>query len=936
MRKTIIAILSLVATAALAQTNVVVSNDKDVRTGRLANGLTYYIRHNEWPEHRADFYIAQRVGSIQENDDQRGLAHFLEHMCFNGSKHFKGNDIIRYCESLGVQFGGDLNAYTGVDRTVYNISNVPTTRQSALDSCLLILYDWADGLALTPDEIDKERGVINEEWRFRSSAVLRMEERCLPRLFPGSKYGERMPIGLMSIVNSFKPQTLQDYYEKWYRPDNQAIIVVGDVDVDRTEKEIHQLFGNIATPENAAQVVDEPVPDTPQPIVVVDKDKEMSYDVVKLMFKHNVFTDSLKNTVRYMAEQYAVNACVSMLSDRLDETAKTSSSPFLSAGAYYGGYDDFVEAKTKDAFGVRAVPKDSMCELSLAALVREARRAAEYGFTATEYARYKTNLVSQLDKVYSNRDKRYNSQFCYAYVENFLSNEPYPSIDDEYQIMKQLATATPLETVNATMAGLMLSSDSNMVIVNYNTEKAERYYPTESSLLKAVNDTRHETLTAYVDKVKDEPLISAMPKAGRIVKETRNERLGYTELTLSNGATVVLKPTDYKKDQVLLSAEGFGGGALYGADDFANIKLFDNVVEASGLGSFSHTELEKALTGKVAAASLALGNNRQYVNASSTPRDVETMMQLVYLYFTDIKKDQESYDNLMQQAEVTLRNRSLSPESAINDTVAMVTNCHNPRFAPITYDDLQKVNYDRILQIAKERTANAAAYTFNIIGNFSTDSIRPLIERYIASLPSQKAIERGPRVDTDAKGYVVSNFHRKMETPKAFAIIIWKSDSIPYTLENKVRAAMAGQVLTMIYLSKIREDAGAAYHVQASGTMTKQDDKTDCGVFALCPLKPEKVDFVVETLRSEIDSLATTCDETLLAKVKEYMLKSHADGVKTNGYWDSVIDDWRNNGVDNYTDYETTVNAQTPAEISSFVKLLLKAGNCVEVVMLPE
>ena len=927
-------VLMVIGTAAMmAQMEMpAIPVDEAVRIGKLDNGLTYYIRHNNWPENRAEFYIAQKVGSLQENDDQRGLAHFLEHMAFNGSKHFKGNDLLRWCESVGVKFGRDLNAYTSIDQTVYNISNVPTTRESIVDSCLLILYDWADGLLLEQEEIEKERGVIHEEWRLRTSASQRMFERDLPQLYPDCKYGHRMPIGLMEIIDNFERPFLQAYYEKWYRPDNQGLIIVGDVDVDKVEAKIKELFSGIVLPENRALVEDVPVPDNNEPIYVIDKDKEMPYNYIMLMFKHDVFPDSLKGTMAYTMAEYMKNAAISMLNDRLKEAAEKADCPFVQANAGDGQY---IFAKTKDAFEMDLLPKDGQAEAALSTALIEARRAAEFGFTATEFNRYKANYISQLEKQYSNKDKRYNSQFVNRYVQHFLANEPIPSIDYTYTTMKQIVPMIPVDYINMIMKKLVPANDTNMVVVNFNTEKEGAVYPTADSFKKAVAEARSAQIEAYVDNVKDEPLMATMPKAGKITKEVKNEKFGYTELTLSNGATVVLKQTDLKKDQVLLSGEGFGGSALYGAADFANIKMFDNVIEASGLGNFSHTELEKAMAGKIASLSLSLGSYRQNVHGSSTPKDVEAMLQLLYLTFTNINKDQKSFDNLMQTTELELKNRSLTPETAFTDSLQATLSCHNPRFMSLVADDLKNVSYDRILQMAKERTANAAAYTFTIVGNYDEATIRPLIEQYIGSLPAEKKVVKSKDVSTDFKGIVVNNFKKKAETPKAIALMAWNSKQIPYTLESEVKADMAQQVLTMIYLKKIREDASAAYTVQAMGGAERNDFGSEVTILAYCPMKPEKGDVAVKILREEMDALANNCDADMLTKVKEYMLKNIDDQAKTNGYWSGVISTWRKWGVDTYTDYKKVVEAQTPQSISAFVKELLKAGNRAEVVMMP-
>ncbi len=935
LKNIIVSLLMLLAvTLSVAQVTMpTIPVDKDVRIGKLSNGLTYYIRYNNWPENRAEFYIAQRVGSLQEEEEQRGLAHFLEHMCFNGTKHFKGNDLVRYCESIGVKFGVDLNAYTSIDQTVYNISNVPTDRQSALDSCMLILYDWADGLVLDPAEIDKERGVIHEEWRMRSTASQRMFERALPKLYPDSKYGLRMPIGLMSVIDNFKPQVLRDYYERWYRPDNQAIIVVGDVDVDHTEAEIKRLFGPIVMPDNPAPVMSEDVPDNYKPIVVIEKDKEQRVNQIDMFIKHETMPDSLKNTMAYLASQYIKNVAINMLNARLTEIALKPETPYAEAGADDG---DYLFASTKDAFGLYAMPKDGQTEASLAAMYREALRAATYGFTATEYGRAKADVLASLDKTYSNKDKRYNRQFCREYVEHFLSNEPIPAIDDYYATMKQIIPVIPLETVNEMMKALVPPTDTNLVVLSMNTEKEGAVYPNEEGLLKAIADVRGEKLEPYVDNVKDEPLVSKLPKKGSVKKTTENKQLGYKELTLSNGVKVILKQTDFKKDQVLLAADGVGGTSLFDEKDYVNIKVMDDALDASGLGNFSNSELQKALAGKMVSASWSFNRMRTSINASSTPNDVETMMQLVYLMFTKVSKDKESFDNRMTTYEIALKNKALSPESAFSDSLVVTVNSHNPRFAPLTAEQLKQVDYDRILEMTQQLTSNAAAYNFTIIGNYDEAVLLPLIEQYVATLPVQKKVVKSRRVDTDAKGVVVNSFRRKMETPKALSIMEWSADNIPFNLENKVKADVAGQILSMIYIEKIREEASAAYSVFADGDIKKTDDKTDCSIYVYCPMKPEKGDTALAIMRGEMETMAKTCDAERLKKVKEYMLKNYDDSSKSNSYWGSVITNYKENGIDLHTGYKQVVQTLTPEAVSDFVARLLKAGNRVEVVMMPE
>jgi zinc protease len=501
--------------------------------------------------------------------------------------------------------------------------------------------------------------------------------------------------------------------------------------------------------------------------------------------------------------------------------------------------------------------------------------------------------------------------------------------------MKQVVPMLPIEMPNEVIKELVLPTDTNLVVLNFNNEKEGAVYPTEEGLKQSIATGRSAKIEAYVDNVKDEPLMTSLPKKGQIKKEVKNDRFGYSELTLSNGVKVVLKQTDLKKDQVLLSAEGFGGSGLYGNEDMPNLKMFGDVIEASGLGNFSHTELEKAMAGKIASASLSMSAYRQQVNGSSTPKDVETMLQLVYLYFTNINKDQKSFDNLMQTTEVSLKNRLQQPENVFSDSLTLTLVCHNPRMKPLDLDDLKKVNYDRILQIAKERTANAAAYTFTIVGNYDEKTIRPLIEQYLGSLPSQKKVQKSKNVSSDFKGVVINNFKHKAETPKSIAVMFWYSKQQPYNLENSVKASIAGQILSMEYLKKIREDASAAYTVGASSSVSKDDFEESSSIYVYCPMKPEKADIALQIMRDEVNAMANGCDADKLTKVKEYLLKSHADQLKQNGYWLGQINNWRRYGMDFHTDYEKVVNAQTPESIAAFVKELLKAGNRAEVVMMP-
>lgn len=933
----IAAVLIVMSTTALmAQELPPIPKDDKVRVGKLDNGLTYYIRNNNWPENKANFYIAQRVGSIQENDDQRGLAHFLEHMAFNGSEHFPDSTLLEYTRSLGVEFGSDLNAYTSIDQTVYRICDVPTKRATAIDSCILILKDWSNGLTLDTKEIDKERGVVHQEWQLGEGPGQRMYQKILPTLYPGCKYGERLPIGLMEIIDNFEPDVLRAYYRKWYRPDNQAIIVVGDVDVDHVEAVIKDLWKDVVVPADAAQVVDEEVPDTPEAIYIFEKDKEQKYSIVSVMMKHDIVTKDEKENLGYLLDQYAKEVITMMLDQRFEEMSKKADCPFVAAEADDGQY---ILSKTKDNFEVSALAKDGKDLETLAAIYREAQRVRQFGFTPGEYDRCKNEYLSQLEKEYNNRDKVNNATYGNLYRDNYLGNEPYPSIETKYQILSQLLKSPMLgvDMINEYAQELISDNDSNLVVLILAQEKEGKTYPVVADMAKAIGQVRGETLEAYVDNTKNEPLITPenMPKPGKIVKESENKQLGYKELELSNGAKVVLKKTDFKNDEIVFQALAKGGKGLYGKEDFINLKYFGGVIGASGLGNFSNNELQKALYGKQVAVSLDLGNYYNQVSGNSVPKDIETLMQLIYLNFTNIAKDEESFNSVKEQLAVLLANKDLQPESVFSDSVSLTIYGHNPRFAPTCKEDLDKISYDRIMQIWKERFSNARGFEFYFVGNFDEATIRPLIEQYIASLPSEKKAGNWKETDNFAKGTIDNSFTRKMESPKAMAFKLWHMP-MKYNLENSILADAAGQLLMMVYLKDIREDASAAYTVSAAGSLRRTGDKAIALMQAVCPMDPEKAETAINLLAKGMADNTIKVDADKVAKIKENMLKNADTDAKSNGHWMDIIDEYIWTGVDLQTDYKKVVGELTPEKIAAYLKQLVGSGNKIDVIMTPE
>ena len=932
LRKLFVAVALLTTGFATAQQMPEIPVDGAVRIGKLDNGLTYYLRHNNNPEKKANFYIAQRVGSIQEDDSQQGLAHFLEHMAFNGSEHFPNGKMLEYLQTIGVQFGRSLNAYTSIDRTVYYIADVSTERQSALDSCVLVLRDWSSGITADPAEIEKERDVIHNEYRMRNSPNQRMIERALPTLFQGSKYGFRMPIGKMEIVDNFKPQELINYYKKWYRPDNQALVIVGDIDVDYTENLIKKMFGDIKVAPDAAKVVDEVVPDNEQAIYVAEKDKEQQYPILMLSMKRDPIPTDMKKTMAYLLTDYLTDLTCDMLSSRFSELQQQPDCPFIQVMVQDGNYLQL--ARTKDALMLIGVAKEGKEIETMQAVLREAKRVRDFGFTATEFARAKAEYMSRLEKLYTNRDKMKNEQFADDYIENFLENDPIPSVEDYYQTMNVLVQQLPFEVVNQYAQQIISTDDKNLVAFQMEQEKDGKTYVAPEAMKKATEAVRAETLTAWVDNVKEEPLMAQMPTKGKIVKEKENNTLGYKELTLSNGAKVILKKTDFKDDEVVMQAEAKGGMSLFGKDDIMNLQLIEPAQMYSGLGNFTKSELDKALAGKQASVGLSVKEDRQYISGRSVPKDLETLFQLFYLTQTNIKKDEKSMASFVNQMQMVLKNKSLNHELVYNDSLESTKNSGNPIYRLPELEDMQKFDYDRTLQMLKQLYINGGQFTYTIIGNFDEQAIRPLIEQYIASLPAGKAV-KAKDVRTFFKGNVNNRFEKQMETPQSQTTLIWKNDNMPYTLENKVLLDAAARVLTRIYLRTIREEESAAYHVGCTGEISTMGVKPVFFITTQAPTNPDKQKIAEDLMKKYITEAATKIADDDLSPVKEIMLKQADDANRENRHWMDVLTEWTAEGVDLQTNYAQAVKALTPQKVQKFISDFLAAGNQASVVMMP-
>ena len=906
-----------------------IPTDPNVRIGKLENGLTYYIRHNELPEDRADFYIAQKVGSILEEENQRGLAHFLEHMCFNGTTNFPGKALINYLETIGVRFGENLNAYTSIDETVYNIANVPVIRDGIVDSCLLILHDWANDLTLDPKEIDNERGVIHEEWRTGQGAMMRMYEQALPKAFEGSKYGHRLPIGTIEVIDNFPYQALRDYYEKWYRPDQQGIVVVGDVDVDKVEAKIKEIFSPIEMPANAAERVYEKVPDNKEPIVTIAKDKEQPSTMIYIWHKHPATPNEVKGNIGYLVQNYMFSMISQMLNARLDELRQNANPPYIMAVTED---TDFLLAKTTQAFAGIAVSKEDGIPTAIAALVREIERARKFGFTASEYARAKADYLRALESAYNEREKVRNAQYVQEYIRHFIDNEPIPGIEMEYTLMNQLAPNIPVEAINSILPQLI--TDENIVINIFGPDKEGMVYPTEAEILDVLNKTKAEEITAYVDKVSDEPLMKETPKAGKIVK-TEEGAFGSTVLTLSNGVRVVVKNTDFKADEIRMSAFSPGGTSIFGTGEALQVKMLNSVAGLGGLGNFSNVDLEKVLAGKKASISASVNGLTERVNGSCSPKDLETLMQLVYLTFTAPRMDNAAFESFKQRTKASLANQEADPSIALVDTLNKEMYGNHPMAMRVKAEMIDQIDYNRIMEMYKDRFKEAGDFTFLFVGNINLEEAKPLIETYLGGLPTINRKENFKDIKLDIqKGIRKNVFEKKMETPKATVLNII-SGNCPLNLKNSLLMTILSQTMDMVYTETIREKEGASYGVGTVGQINYPKDEAIFQIyFDTDPAKREKMEQIVMTELQKVAQEGPRPEH--LAKVKEFLLKKHIENSKENSYWLGQLDSYYWNNTDMNTDYEKLVNELTGEDVKNFTKALLGQGNIVEITMTAE
>ena len=928
--------LLLLAPASLfAQT---VEQDASIRQGKLKNGLTYYIRHNAKEAGLADFYIAQRVGSILEEPRQRGLAHFLEHMAFNGTKHFPGKGkqlgIVPWCETIGVKFGTNLNAYTSVDQTVYHIGSAPIKREGIIDSCLLVLNDWSQFINLEPKEIDKERGVIHEEWRNRRTgmAMQRMMENVMPKIYKGSKYEDCLPIGNMDIVDNFPYQDLRDYYQKWYRPDLQAIVVVGDFDVDMMERKIQKLFGKIKVHKNPAERIYYPVNDNDKMIVAIEKDKEQPIILGHLYMKSETTPDSEKNSVKYQREDYINGLITYMLNGRLSEKKQVANPPFMSATVKNGA---FFVSRTKDAFSLSISCKQDNVLGGVSVAVGEVERARQHGFIQSELERAKKLYLNAAERQLKMEKDYKNSHYVSQCVNNFLEGEPILTPSYNLQLVKLFDGEVSLAEVNSQVGEII--TDKNQVFIMYGPDKDGFVVPSESEIESTVLAAQQKRYDAYQEEQVPATLMAALPAPGKIVSEKPYGKFGMTEIVLSNGMKVYVKSTDYQADQITMSMRGEGGTSVYGDEDIPNFAFLSGSVTEAGVGDFTATRLRKALAGKSLKLAPSITSEGQRITGTSSVKDLETMLQLAHLYFTAPRKDSMAFEGMMNRNLSLLKNRNASSKVVYNDSLSATLYDHNVRMAPVTVEIAKKADYNRIFEIYRERFSDASNFKTVFIGKVDMAQLRPLFCQYLATLPSTHKAEKSNKANVPqiVKKNEVVKFVHKQETPLANVSVFYTAN-VPFSPKNDLVLDMLTRVLQIAYTDSVREEKGGTYGVGVSFNLEKEDNPN-----ALLRISYKSDPKRYEELNPVIyKQLLNIADHGPVAssmdKVKKYLKKQYGQMAITNDYWSYVIWHQLDDDADFDKDYCKMVDNLTASDVQKMAKELLKQNHRVEVTMLSE
>ncbi|MDO9340265.1 MAG: insulinase family protein [Bacteroidales bacterium] len=903
--------------------------DPDIRIGKLNNGLTYFIRKNKEPEKRASFYIIQNVGAILENDDQNGLAHFLEHMAFNGTTHFPGKGIISGLEKHGVAFGRNINAYTGFDETVYNLSNVPVDVPGLVDSCLLILNDWSDYITLSDKEIDLERGVIGEEWRTSKNASRRMIFEVIPVILKGSKYAERDIIGNLDVIKNFSYNTLRNYYHQWYRTDLQAIAIVGDINVDEVEAKIKELFSTIPAVENPSPRNPVEVPYHKETNFVLAQDKEAPQTSVSVVALHKAVPASGKN-LKYVRDGILVSLMNSMINTRVGELLQKENPPFVTGSVSFGGY----YAREYDAFSISAAARQNEEAVALEAIYTEAERAKRFGFGKGELDRAKARNLSNLENTFKQKDKISNDTYVEWIQNYFLTGEPATSADFDLAFYKQVMDGITADEISARFKELMI--DENRTIVVQGLEGSNIKHLSEQEALDIITKVKNSQMTPYEDKALGASLINEELKGSKIVKTVSLTQFDAVEWTLANNVKVVYRKADYERDNIILSAFSFGG--ISKLDN--NLVLPANflpIVSMYGAGDYDNIALQKMLAGKNASVEVALSETAESISGSSTLKDFETMMQLLYLCLAHPRFDKVAHDAIIGRNTAFFGNMEKDPDKIKSDSISLITTGYNPRTPIFTKETIGKITLDDIQKIYTDRFNNADEFTFFLVGNIEQETVIPMVEKYIGSLPSRGRIETWiDRKVEQPKGKITKEISLPLTIPKSTVFISFAED-MKYNPNNYLGLEVIKGVLDIVYTEKVREDKGGTYGVDVSLSSQKRPVQIGEGVISF-DCDPARANDLKAIIYRELDNMQKNGpSKENLDKTVSNILKTREENKMHNAYWLGILSRYYSYGINSNdpANYENILKSYTVKDIRKIAGKMFKKADVVDLIFKP-
>jgi zinc protease len=901
--------------------------DPNIKIGKLDNGMTYYIKQNKKPEKRMELRLAVNAGSVCETNGQQGLAHFCEHMCFNGTKNFPGNKMIDIMESLGVKFGADLNAYTSFDQTIYMLK-VPTDSVEWINKGFQVLEDWAHQVSMDDVEIDKERGVITEEWRLGLGAEDRMMQKYVPVLLKDSKYAERLPIGKIDIIKSFPHDTLRAFYKSWYRPDLMAVIIVGDIDPVLAEQKVKEYIGRVPKAVNPPPRVEFPVPGNTDPLISIVTDKEATGYNASVFFKHpksdNItFGDYRNQLIRTLYS--------GMLNSRLQEIAQKPESPYLYA---YAGYGSFI-GRSIDVYQLSVGAKENQIEKSIELALTENERAREFGFTATELEREKKDVLSNYEKMAKESDKTESASYADEFIRNYLDKECIPGIQKEFELVKGYLPEITLDQINS--LGKTWTSDDNMAALITAQEKEGVKVPTEVQVKDIIKSVKTKKIEAYVDKVSDVPLLAVPPVGTKVVKRTDDKKYGFTELTFGNGVRMILKSTDFKNDEIILSAYSPGGNSLYPDGDIMSATLASTIIAQSGLGDYDFIGLQKKLSGNTAKLSPYISDLREGVNGNCSPKDLETVLQLNYLYFTKTRRDESAFNAYMSRIRNMIKPMRANPQVIFQDTLSKIISLNSPRVIAVPSDaQMDQVNLDRLISIFKDRFADASDFTYLMVGNFKIDEVIPLLEKYIGGLPSIKRKETWKDVTPGfPKGLLVVDVPRNSE-PQSSVAMVWKGD-FKWNDKDRQSFSMLMNILAIKCRESMREEQGGVYGVSINGNTSKLPRPTYT-IQSMWGCNPDSIKILSQTVLKEMGKIKKDGPtEVDLNKVKETLIRQRETQLKENGFWLTQLQNHFlfDDNLLTLEEYKTFINSFSISDIKVIANKYLNTDSYVEVALTP-